>query len=1021
MSPQQTSGVATVMFTDLEASTDTTTRLGDDAAAAFFATHDRIVREQFEAHGGRRVKSTGDGFLALFDSARSAIACALAIQRDLAAQEDGPRVRIGINAGEVREHESELFGAAINLAARVMDRAAGGEILVTDTVRQLAGTMPAVRFRDRGRVALKGFPERQRLHHVRAADAQPAPRLRAPRRSSRRPALAAALLAVAAAAAAAIVLVTAGDEKAVHVRPNSVAIIDPDDAHVIEQVPVGVRPTEVVAGGGSVFVANTGDSTVTQIGARSHRVAGTITPGMSVDGLGAGPSGVWVADNASATAASIDPDFRTVATTVRTGAVAGGPAAAPVAVTADAAWIASSSNIARVDRRSGRRIANVVVGNSPSGVAAGAGGVWVSDDIDGTLRRIDPQTNEVVATIAVGQSASGVAVGAGGVWVPVPFEDRVKRIDPATEVVTDIVPVNGAPAAVTIGAGAVWVSSRRNGIVTRIDPDSARVTRTIRLGNSPQGIAVADGAVWVALQATPPRPASAGGGADVLRVLWPVRLWGGTDPALGGNAIQYATCAQLFNYPDRPFPAGAQLEPEVAAAMPSVSDGGRTHTIRVRSGFRFSPPSNAPVTAESFARVLERGLNRRSESYAAYLMRDIVGAADYTAGRAKHIAGVTAHGDTLTIRLTAPSLTLPARLASIQFCAVPPTTPISASGVQAIPMAGPYYIASEVPKRRLVLRRNPNYHGDRPARLREIDFDLEVTAARAAAAVEAGRADYLPHVPVERVAELDRRYGPRSAAARAGRQRYFSGTLPILNYFVFNTHRPLFAATRMRQAVNTALDRRALAARLPLPPPGGRPGRPTDQFIPPGTPGFRDAAIYPLGAPDLTEARRLAGSGRRRTAVLITCDFRGCLEHGRVVRRNLAAIGIDVEVKNLPFEEMFTRLKRPGEPWDLGYFNWFPDFVDPSDFFKRYGYPDGPFVGGFFRAGQLQRRIRPALRLDGKSRADAFARIDAEAARAAVAVPFATESTTDFFSDRIGCQVNQPIYGISLGALCIRR
>ncbi len=66
--------------------------------------------------------------------------------------------------------------------------------------------------------------------------------------------------------------------------------------------------------------------------------------------------------------------------------------------------------------------------------------------------------------------------------------------------------------------------------------------------------------------------------------------------------------------------------------MPTVSHGGQTFTIRVRPGFRFSPPSNAPVTAETFVHVLERGLNRRSESYAAYLMRDIVGAVDYTQG-----------------------------------------------------------------------------------------------------------------------------------------------------------------------------------------------------------------------------------------------------------------------------------------------------------------------------------------------------------------------------------------------------
>ena len=76
--------------------------MGDDAAGRLFAEHDRIVREQVAAHGGRTVRSTGDGFVVLFDSARKAVGCALAIQTDLAAQQDGIRVRIGLNAGEVR-------------------------------------------------------------------------------------------------------------------------------------------------------------------------------------------------------------------------------------------------------------------------------------------------------------------------------------------------------------------------------------------------------------------------------------------------------------------------------------------------------------------------------------------------------------------------------------------------------------------------------------------------------------------------------------------------------------------------------------------------------------------------------------------------------------------------------------------------------------------------------------------------------------------------------------------------------
>ncbi len=586
MSPTRPSGIATVMFTDLEGSTETTTRLGDDDAASLFAQHDRIVRDAIATHGGRQVRSTGDGFLVLFDSARSGVACALSIQRELAAREDGLRVRIGIGVGEVQEDESELFGAAINLAARVMDRAGGGQVLVTDAVRQLVGTMPGTRFRDRGRVALKGFPERQHLHEVQPAEGLPKPR--PPRRSSRRPVIAAAALAIGVIGAA-VALATTGGGESVDVVPNSVALLDPADGHVVAQVPVGIRPGNLAVGAGSVWVANLGDENVTQIGARSRRVAATVSPGISVDGLAVGPSGVWVADSTRSHAVVIDPVSRSPAETVRVSPSASeddvggglGTVPRPVAVTAEAVWIPGALGLARLDPDSRRTIATPPVGTEPNGIAVGAGGVWVSDGIDGTVTRIDPETNEVVQTINVGQSASGVAAGAGGVWVPVPLEDRVKRIDPATNAIKDTVRVPGGPGAVAIGAGAVWVTTRRAGTVTRIDPTSARVTDTVRLGHSLQGVAVTEGAVWVTVQESPPEvtPVPAGGAADVLTVLRPEGLIGGTDPAalsgVGSAQIPYATCAMLLSYPDRPFPAGARLQPEVAAAMPTVTGGGR--------------------------------------------------------------------------------------------------------------------------------------------------------------------------------------------------------------------------------------------------------------------------------------------------------------------------------------------------------------------------------------------------------------------------------------------------------------
>jgi peptide/nickel transport system substrate-binding protein len=1013
MSRDRSSGIATVMFTDVEASTDTTTRLGDDAAAALFDAHHSLVRRLIADHGGRNVESTGDGFLVLFDSPRHALGCALAIQRELASREDGIRVRIGLNAGEIMEGDDGLFGAAINLTKRVMDRAEGGQVLMTDAVRQLVGTVPEAHFRDRGRFAPKGFPERVRLYEVRPVTRAPPPRPPPRRRRSRRPMIVAAALAAAAVAAGVLIAAKPGEEP-VPVTPNSVAVVDAEEGRVVASVPVGVDPTDVAVGNGSVWVTNSADDSVTQIGARSRRVAGSVSPGVAFGGLGVGRSGVWVADTQRPAARVIDPTFRAARSVPL--ATNSAPSARAVAAADDAVWIAGSAGVTRVDPRTETTVAHVPVGNEPNGVAIGEGAVWISDGLDGTLTRIDPATNEPVALIAVGQGASGVAVDGTGVWVPVPTEDRVKRIDPATNAVADTVRIPGGPAAVAVGEDGVWVTSRRSGTLTRIDPRSATVASTLQIGHSPQGVAVAGGAVWVAVQKGLPAPAVSGAG-DVLRVMRPEGFRNGIDPvvAFASQQVVYATCALLFNYPDRPFPAGAELRPEVAAARPVVSDGGRTYRIPVRAGFRFSPPSNAPVTAQAFERALVRQLHPRVSNYAIAMMGDITGADAFHTGRVKRLAGVTARGDTLTIRLTKPSVTLPARLASPMFCAVPPETPISAAGLENIPMAGPYYVAAYRPKRRLVLRRNPSYGGDRPAGPREIDFELDVGHSRAVEAVEAGRADYLGAVPFDRIAALDRRYGLRSPAARAGRQRYFTGPGAVLHYYAFNMHRGLFADARMRRAVNFALDRRALAAKVPIPP---GPGRPTDQFKVPGTPGFRDAAIYPLGGPDVQSARRLAG-GRRGRAILVTCNLDDCVADARVVRSNLAAIGIEVEVRAVAIDEMFA-LQGRRDGWDIGLTNWFPDHADPSDAVGPiFGVPESKPT--WLRTGALSDRVGAALRIvDVRERAEAIARLDAELARAGAAAPFATAVTTDFFSDRIGCQVHQPIYGISLGALCIR-
>src|SRR5918996_1161262 len=125
---------------------------------------------------------------------------------------------------------------------------------------------------------------------------------------------------------------------------------------------------------------------------------------------------------------------------------------------------------------------------------------------------------------------------------------------------------------------------------------------------------------------------------------------GATDPQLAGSQYDFqrlgATCALLFNYPDRPFPVGAHLQPEVAAGVPEVSDDGRRYTFTLRDGFRFSPPSDEPVTAEAFARAIERALDPAINSYGGTIAQDVVGAREYRKGGARGIAGPSPEGPT---------------------------------------------------------------------------------------------------------------------------------------------------------------------------------------------------------------------------------------------------------------------------------------------------------------------------------------------------------------------------------------
>lgn len=169
--PDVSQGTQTILFTDLEGSTDIRVRLGDAAANVVFGEHDQLVRSLIEAGGGTDIKGLGDGFMALFTSATRAIETAVSIQRAIeqrnaASPERAISVRIGLNSGDVTQSGGEAHGTAVHAASRIAGKAQGDQILMSQIVSDLAGSLGATRVVDRGLFWLKGFPDRWRLHEV---------------------------------------------------------------------------------------------------------------------------------------------------------------------------------------------------------------------------------------------------------------------------------------------------------------------------------------------------------------------------------------------------------------------------------------------------------------------------------------------------------------------------------------------------------------------------------------------------------------------------------------------------------------------------------------------------------------------------------------------------------------------------------------------------------------------------------------------------------------------------------------
>ncbi len=399
-------------------------------------------------------------------------------------------MRIGLNVGEVLGHDDEPFGAAVNAGARVMAKADGGEILVSEMVRSLAGTVPGIEYRDRGRHAFKGFDEPWRLYQLVWAGA-PRPRPKPRRRPSRRLVLAAAAGAVGVAAVAGgVILATRdGNSGLRRLDRNSVGLLDAKSGRILQEVRVGSDPRTMAARKGLVWVGNYGDNTVTRVVEKTGETKTIPVHGHPI-AIAPIEGGAWVLE-LEHQLERVDSRFDRVTMRVATDA-------SRLTVGAGSLWTTTGRTyVRRLSQRDGRPVGDPIVPDlGANDLAVARDTVWACG---AALTPIDIGTSVQGQAVILG-GCRFVAAAGGAVWCFVSGLDgtRVVKVGAAGGGVLGSTKVSVNAAGIAAGAGAAWLPDPSAGSVTRVSGSDLRGVRTIMVGAAPTAVAVGRRGVWVA-------------------------------------------------------------------------------------------------------------------------------------------------------------------------------------------------------------------------------------------------------------------------------------------------------------------------------------------------------------------------------------------------------------------------------------------------------------------------------------------------------------------------------------------
>ena len=459
--------------------------------------------------------------------------------------------------------------------------------------------------------------------------------------------------------------------------------------------------------------------------------------------------------------------------------------------------------------------------------------------------------------------------------------------------------------------------------------------------------------------------------------------------------------------------ASFTVVPDLAEALPTVSDGGKTYTFVLRKGIKFSDGKDVTVqdVAASFKRIFTV-----SSPTAGTFYNGIVGAAaclktPVSCDLSKGVVVDPAKNE-IVLHLDAPDPELPYKLSVPHAVVLPASAPVKDAGNVPIPTTGPYMAASYDPNRALKLVRNPSFkewsHDAQPQGYSDtIDETFGLTVEAGVTAVENGQADWVyDPPPADRLNEIGTKYAAQVHV----------NPLTAFWYLAMNTNLAPFNNVKVRQAINFAVDRNA-AVKLYG---GEKLAQPVCTFLPPGFPGHEDDCQYTKGggktwtAPDVDKAKQLIKeSGTAGQAVgIVVQDDEVNKSIGEYVQSLLSSLGYKATLKPISANIQFTYIQNTKNKVQISLTSWYQDYPAASDFLNVLescasftpGSDSSINIAGFCNKA-IDAQIKDALVTEqtGLDAANVkWAQVDRAVMAQAPVAPLFTPKIIDFTSKRVG-------------------